>query len=182
MRRNLACALLWPLVVLMVPATSAAQAPRDGQRDFDFEFGAWQTNVRIRARPLSGSSEWIELSGTTMVRPLLDGRANVAELKVKHATRSIEGGSLRLYNPQTRQWSIYYANGATGVLDKPVTGEFENGRGTFYAQDSYDGRAILVRFVIAALPNGAWQFEQAFSDDGGRTWEVNWLATDTRTH
>jgi hypothetical protein len=172
-------ALLLALHALPV-AVRAQSALPDGRRDFDFEIGTWNTHVRILARPLSGSSEWIELKGSTVVRALLDGRSNIAELRISNAGRSIEGVSLRLYNPQTGQWSIHYANIKGGILDKPVVGSFEDGRGEFYAQDSYEGRAIFVRFVISPLRADTWRFEQAFSADGGRTWEVNWVATDTR--
>jgi hypothetical protein len=167
---------------LCLPALGNAQSatPRDGQRDFDWEIGSWQTHVRVLAKPLSNSAEWIELSGTTVVHRLLDGKSNLAELKVKNAERSIEGVSLRLYNPATRQWSLHYASSRSGQLEKPVMGSFENGRGEFYAQDSYDGRAVFVRFVITPMSEHSWRFEQAYSVDGGKSWETNWIATDTR--
>jgi hypothetical protein len=88
--------------------------------------------------------------------------------------------SLRLYNPESRQWSLNFANAADGTLTESTIGEFKNGRGEFYAQETYNGRSILVRFVIFDITPSSARFEQAFSDDGGKSWEVNWIATDTR--
>jgi hypothetical protein len=160
----------------MAPAASA----RDGQRDFDFEFGTWTTHLRRLRNPLSGSTEWVEYKGTTVVREVLDGRANLVELEVDGPAGRIEGLSLRLYNPEARQWTLNFANIADGLLTEPMVGEFHDGRGAFYAQDSYRGRAILVRFLITVLGPDSCRFEQAFSADGGKTWEANWIATDTR--
>jgi hypothetical protein len=91
-----------------------------------------------------------------------------------------EGVSLRLYNPESHQWSLNFSNIRAGTLSQPTIGEFKNGRGEFYDQETLDGRAIYVRFVISDITPDSCRFEQAFSDDGGRTWEVNWIATDTR--
>ena len=88
--------------------------------------------------------------------------------------------SLRLYNPQSRQWSLNFANSKSGALSQPTIGEFKNGRGEFFDQESFNGRAILVRFVISDISPNSCRFEQAFSEDGGKSWEVNWIATDAR--
>jgi hypothetical protein len=122
----------------------------------------------------------VKYEGTSVVRKIWDGRANLVELKVSGPAGEIEGLSLRLYNPQSRQWSLHYANSRSGLLTPPVIGEFRNGRGEFYGQDTLNGRAILVRFVISDITPNSCRFEQAFSDDGGKTWEVNWIAIDTR--
>jgi hypothetical protein len=87
---------------------------------------------------------------------------------------------LRLYNPDLRQWSLNVASSQAGVLSVPTMGEFKNGRGEFFDQETFNGRAILVRFVISDITPDSCHFEQAFSDDGGKTWEVNWIAIDTR--
>ena len=92
----------------------------------------------------------------------------------------IEGLSLRLYNPESRQWSLNFANSASGTMSPPTIGEFKNGRGEFFNQETLNGSAILVRFVISETTADSCRFEQAFSDDGGKTWEVNWIAIDTR--
>lgn len=156
---------------------------RDGQRDFDFEIGTWNTKLSRLAKPMSGSSTWVEYTGTTTVRKVWDGRANLVELDVKGPSGRIEGLSLRLYNPQSRQWSLNFSNSAGGTLSAPVVGEFKNGRGEFFGQETFNGRMIFVRFVISDITPTSCRFEQAFSDDGGKTWEVNWIAVDTRvTH
>lgn len=166
--------------VLAQPAEPAAA--RDGQRDFDWELGTWTTSVRVLRNPLSGEApEWAEYEGTSVVKPLLDGKANFVELSVAGNAGRIEGGSLRLYNPQARQWSLNYASLGNGVLTAPVYGGFDaQGRGAFYGQDVLGGRAILVRFSITPISQSEARFEQAYSADGGTTWEVNWIAVDTR--
>ena len=158
-----------------------ALAQRDGQHDFDFEIGTWKTHLRRLQRPLSGSTTWVEYEGTTVVRKVLDGRANLVELKVDGPAGRLEGLSLRLYNPQSRQWSLNFANISSGTLSPPTIGEFKDGRGEFYNQETYNNRAILVRFVIIKITQDQYRFEQSFSDDGGKTWELNWIATDTRS-
>lgn len=157
-----------------------AQAPsgRDGASDFDWEIGAWNTQVRVRA-PLSEGA-WAEFRGESIVHAFADGRSNLVDLDVVNGDRRIEGVSLRLYNPQTRQWSLNFASMRDGLLTAPVYGGFENGRGIFYGQDTVDGRVVLVRFVISDVTASSARFVQSFSADGGRTWIDNWIASDTR--
>lgn len=170
------------MTLLLASASSSAAAGNaagDGKDAFDWEIGTWKTEVRRLAKPLSGSNEWLEYAGTSVVRDVLDGRANLVELRVQGPAGRIEGISLRLFNPQTGQWSLNYA-GSNGMLTPPVFGGFRDGRGEFFGQDDVDGRAILVRFVVSEITRDSARFEQAFSVDGGRTWELNWIATDTR--
>ena len=155
-------------------------APRDGQGDFDFEIGMWKTHVSRLQHPLSGSKTWLEYNGTSEVSKVWNGRGNLVELEVEGPSGHIEGLSLRLYNPISRQWSLNFANSASGSLSQPTIGGFKDGRGEFYDQETFNGRAILVRFVIIQITSDSCRFEQSFSDDGGKTWEVNWIATDTR--
>ena len=157
-----------------------ASAPRDGQRDFDFEIGTWKTHVKRLLHPLTGSTTWTEYDGTSVVSKVLDGRANLVELRMDGAQGHFEGISLRLYNPQSRQWSLNFSNAAGGTLGTPTIGEFKDGRGEFYDQETLNERAILVRFVITPVDHDLCRFEQSFSADGGKTWEANWIATDTR--
>ena len=152
----------------------------DGQHDFDFEIGTWKTHLRRLKNPLTGSTTWVEYKGTTVVRKVWNGRANLVELDVEGPAGRIEALSLRLYNPQSRQWSLNFASSSSGAMSPPTIGGFKNGRGEFYNQETYNGRAILVRFVISDITPNSCRFEQAFSDDGGKTWEVNWIAIDTR--
>jgi hypothetical protein len=153
---------------------------RDGQQDFDFEIGNWHTHLKRLQHPLTGSTTWIEYDGTSVIRKIWDGRANVVELEVGGPTGHIEGLSLRLYNPQSHQWSLNFANSSQGTMSIPTIGEFKNGRGEFYDQEPFNGRAILVRDVFSGITANSYRFEQSFSDDGGKTWEVNWIAVDTR--
>jgi hypothetical protein len=154
---------------------------RDGSHDFDFAIGTWKTHLKRLVRPLTGSTTWLELEGTTVVRKVWDGRANLAELELDTAADGpVHVLSLRLYNPQARQWSLNTANASSGTLSVPTVGEFKDGRGEFYDQEVFEGRTILVRNVWSDITADSCRFEQSFSDDGGKTWEVNWIAVDTR--
>jgi hypothetical protein len=157
-----------------------AGAPRDGQHDFDFEFGSWKTHLKRRLHPLTGSTTWVEYDGTTIVRKVWNGRANLVELEVDGPQGHIEALSLRLYNSDSHQWSLNFSNSASGTMGTPSIGEFKNGSGEFFDQETLAARAILVRFVISGITPTVCHFEQAFSDDGGKTWEVNWIADDVR--
>ena len=168
------------LVLGMQPLAAQSAAPRDGQRDFDWEIGAWSTRLRRLVRPLSGSTEWVEYEGTTVVREVWQGNANLVELDVTGPPGRIQALSLRLYDPESRQWSLNFASSASGEMAIPSVGRFREGRGEFYSRETLNGRPILVRFVIAPITADSCRFEQAFSPDGGKSWEVNWIATDTR--
>ncbi len=157
-----------------------AGVQRDGQRDFDFEFGEWNAKLRRRLRPLTGSTEWVEYQGTSVVRRVWDGKANLGELDVSGTAGRIVGLSLRLYDPAARQWRISWANSADGQLGPPMIGGFQNGRGEFYNQEMFNGRAIFVRFIFSDIRPDSFRLEQAFSDDGGKTWEPNWISEFTR--
>jgi hypothetical protein len=167
---------------LPLPAQSASQtaAKRDGQHDFDFEIGVWKTHLKRLVHPLSGSTAWVESDGTTVVRKVWNGRANLAELETDAASGHLQVLSLRLYDPQSRQWSLNTANVKSGTLGVPTIGEFNAGRGEVFDQESFNGRTILVRNVWSDITADSCRFEQSFSDDGGKTWEVNWIAVDTR--
>ena len=153
---------------------------RDGQHDFDFEIGTWKTHLSRRLHPLTGSTTWVEYEGTSVVRKVWDGRANLVELEVSGPAGHIEGLSLRLYNPQSHQWSLNFASSNGGAISVPTIGEFKDGRGEFFDTEPFNGRSILVRNVWSGITPNSCRFEQSFSDDGGKTWEVNWIATDTR--
>ncbi len=161
------------------PLEHEPAALRDGQHDFDFEMGTWKTHLRRLIHPLTGSTAWVEYDGTSKVRKVWSGRANLLELEVDGPGGHIEALSLRLYNPASRQWSLSFSNSAAGTLGTPTVGEFKNGRGEFVDQESLGARMILVRFVVSDLRPRSCHFEQAFSADGGKTWEVNWVADDT---
>jgi hypothetical protein len=179
-RRRLLLSGLAAAVLLSVPALAQQAAPRDGQHDFDFEIGTWNTRLSRLQNPLTGSTTWLEYTGTSVVRKVWDGRANLVELVVEGPAGRIEGLNLRLYNPQSRQWSLNFASARGGTLTQPSIGEFRDGRGEFHSHEEFNGRMILVRFVVQVIDPDTARFEQSFSDDGGRSWEVNWIAVDTR--
>jgi hypothetical protein len=162
------------------PAPHPVEPARDGQHDFDFSIGTWKTHLRRLQHPLTGSTTWVEYEGTTVVRTVWGGRANLAELEADGPGGHLQVLSLRLYDPVARQWSLNAANSKTGSLGTPTIGEFRNGRGEFYDQESFNGRMILVRNVWSDITGDSIRFEQSFSDDGGKTWELNWIAVDTR--
>jgi hypothetical protein len=170
-------------LLLIVSAVAALaqenSATRDGQHDFDWEYGNWHTHLWRLKQPLSGSNEWLEYDGTTVVRKIWDGRANMVELAVDGPSH-IEGLNLRLYNPDTHKWSLNFASSKGGTLGTPTVGEFKNGRGEFFDQENFNGRPVLVRFIISDIKSESCKFEQSFSTDGGKTWEANWIAIDTR--
>lgn len=186
-----------PAVSQTTPATGEPQpatAVRDGQRDFDFELGTWKIHLKRMLHPLTGSHEWVEFDGTSVTRKVWDGRAQLEQFETDetsghndtatHGTAThIEGLTLRLYNPQSHQWSLYWANGKDGTLSMPATvGEFKDGRGEFYDQEAFRGRMIFVRYVWSEITPNSAHFEQSFSDDGGKTWEVNWITDQTRVN
>jgi hypothetical protein len=176
----LAIALGSSLALSQAKPAAPAVRPRDGSHDFDFEIGTWKTHLRRLQHPLTGSTTWVEYDGTTVVRSIWNGGANLVVLTVNGPAGRLEVLSLRLYNAQSGQWSLNSAVNGSGSLGQPSIGEFVNGRGEFLDQEMYNGRAILVRFVISDVTRTSCRFEQSFSADGGKTWELNWIATDTR--
>jgi hypothetical protein len=159
---------------------AATKEPRDGQHDFDFNIGAWKVHVSRLQRPLSGAKDWLEYDGVASVRALWEGRANLLELTVQGPAGRIEGVGLRLYNPDSGQWSLNWTSPGTGVMTQPMIGEFKDGRGEFFSHESFEGKGILVRNSFFDITAAGTRFEQAFSNDGGRTWEANWIITFTR--
>jgi hypothetical protein len=161
------------------PGPRVVAPSTDGQHDFDFNIGTWRTHIRRLIHPLTNSTTWTEYTGTHTVNKVWDGRANLGELEVDGPTGHLEVLSLRLYNPQSNQWSLNFATSGTGTLGVPSIGQFKDGRGEFYDQEVYNGRAILVRSVWSDITPTTCHLEQAFSEDGGKSWEVNWVAADT---
>jgi hypothetical protein len=131
--------------------------------------------------PLTHSTSWTEYDGVSVVRKVWDGRASLLELEVQGPAGHIEGVGLRLYNPTSHQWNLNWTNSSVGMLTGAMFGEFKDGRGDFYGQDTFDERSILVRNGFSEITPTSSRFEQAFSTDGGKTWETNWVMTFTRT-
>ncbi len=162
------------------PASQPAVTPRDGQHDFDPLIGSWKYHLKRRLNPLTGSNTWVEFDGTGVCYKVWDGsELDTIDVDSPIGGR-IEGLTLRVYNPQSHQWRLYWANRKIGILDPPQVGEFKDGRGEFFAQDTINGKTILIRFVWTNLNTSTPHFEQSFSDDGGKTWEVNWITDQSR--
>jgi hypothetical protein len=168
--------------LLAVSGASLGQsAERDGQHDFDFLMGTWKIHLKRRLHPLTGSNEWREFDGVGVYQKVWDGRANVNEFEADSPSGHIEGLTLRTYNPQTHEWSLYWANSKDGILTAPQVGEFKNGVGEFYAEDTMGGKSIFVRYLWSKVNANSVHFEQSYSDDGGQTWEANWVSDMART-
>jgi hypothetical protein len=195
-------------IILSAPVTSSVITPaaaaiglRDGQHDFDFDFGTWNMHIRRLRHPLTDSGSWFEMNGTTTVSKVWGGKANIAEVEADRLggpggtggpgnpndtngpndpNAHLELLALRLYNPQAHQWSISFATSNVGLLSVPCIGEFNKGIGEFIDQEPYGDRNILVHFNIQSLAADKAHSEQAFSNDGGKTWETNWINDYTR--
>jgi hypothetical protein len=143
--------------------------------DFDFWFGTWNVRNRWLTRRLTGADDWEEFPARVVARPLLDGLGNEDEFRTDHAGGFI-GMSFRFFDPERKRWSIYWADSRRpGELDPPVFGTFSGDVGVFEGEDIHRGRPILVRFTWSGVTTPTPRWEQAFSDDGGRAWETNWV-------
>ena len=195
--RILAYLMMCSLVVVLQPfqglgqqnsdraKTGSQQAVtlRDGQHDFDFELGTWKIHLKKLVHPLTGSTTWVEFDGKSVTRKVWGGRADLEEFETDSPVGGhIEGLTLRLYDPKTHQWSLYWATSKSGTIGPPTIGQFKDGRGEFYDTEPSgpDGRSILVRFIWSKTDANSPHFEQSFSDDGGKTWEVNWITDQIR--
>jgi len=148
--------------------------------DFDFWFGSWDVRNRWLRRRLAGSDDWEEFDATVVARPLLGGVGNEDEFRTDHAGGFI-GMSFRFFDPERRRWSIYWADSRRpGELDPPVFGTFSGDVGVFEGEDVHKGHPILVRITWSGVTTPTPRWEQAFSDDGGRAWETNWVMDFTR--
>jgi hypothetical protein len=155
----------------------------DGSHDFDFLVGDWKAHVRRLPERLKGSNVWVEYDGISNHKKLLDSNANFEEFDVSSSDHKlrIKAQTLRLYNPESHQWSIYLVDLDKGALDlPPVVGQFNGKRGEFYNQQTWEGRAVLVRYVWLNISPNSSRMEQSFSSDGGKTWEVNWICELSR--
>jgi hypothetical protein len=157
-----------------------ALTERDGQHDFDLLIGKWKYHLKRRLHPLTGSNTWVESEGTGVCFKIWDGRAELDTVEIDDPVGHIEGLTVRTYNPQSHQWRLYWANSKTGIMDPPQVGGFKNGRGEFFAQDTINGRTIFIRYAWTDMTTNSPHFEQSFSDDGGKTWEVNFITDQTR--
>ncbi|MFC7583027.1 hypothetical protein ACFQYP_03885 [Nonomuraea antimicrobica] len=147
--------------------------------DFDFLAGHWNVANRRLIKPLSGSAEWEEFPGFSVATRHFGGAASFDE--IEFPTKGFNGLTVRVFNEETRQWSIYWGSSATGALDtSPMVGAFDGNRGEFRGEEVCAGRRVPCRFVWTVIGPDSARWEQAFSDDGGRTWETNWTMDLTR--
>lgn len=144
--------------------------------DFDFLVGDWRVHHRKLKARLAGSNAWLEFEGTCSMRKLMDGWANVDDNVLNVPGNSYRGVGLRSYDPKSGMWAIWWLDGRDpfGNLDPPVKGHFVNGVGTFYADDTFNGKPVRVRYEWSHITANTARWEQAFSPDGGKTWETNW--------
>jgi hypothetical protein len=166
------------------PAASGASpnAGNDGARDFDWLIGSWRVRHRRLKERLANNNEWIEFDGTCSMRTLLGGCGNVDDNWLAMPGGAYRAVGLRAFDPQTKTWAIWWLDGRyPATLDKPVVGGFTNGVGTFMADDTFKDRPIKVRFEWSKITPVSAQWEQAFSPDGGHSWEMNWHMDFTRT-
>jgi hypothetical protein len=177
--------MIKPIICLLLLLSSSAfvfaatDTPRDGSHDFDFAIGTWKTHIRRLLHPLSGSRDWVTLDGRVVTRKIWKGRAQLEEIEADGPNGHFEGMNLFLYNPQSHQWSTNWASSSDGVLGVPSVGAFKDGRCELYDQESFNGRMILVRGVWSDIRAKTHRFEQSYSDDGGKTWEPNFIAEKT---
>jgi len=147
--------------------------------DFDFLHGTWRVEHRKLRERLAGCDDWLTLYGNAYVKPVLGGLGNVDRLVFDDDT--FEGITLRLFDLETQTWTIHWADSRRGRLDPPLIGGFDGDVGLFHGDDTFAGRAIRVRFIWRALGPTEASWEQAFSQDDGKTWETNWFMRFART-
>ena len=149
--------------------------------DFDFYMGKWRVRHRRLKERLAGSTDWQEFEGTSEAWPLLGGAGNVDDNILELPAGQYRAVSLRSFDPGSGLWSIWWLDGRNpGRLDPPVVGGFKDGVGTFQCDDTFNGQPIIVRFLWSNITATTCRWEQAFSPDGGETWETNWIMDSTR--
>jgi hypothetical protein len=147
------------------------------QNDFDYLVGKWKLNDKKLKSRLTNSHEWIEFESTVEMHKLLQGIGNMDVYRTTVDGKPFEGVALRLFNPKTRLWSIYWVDSNNGTMDPPVVGSFDGNIGRFYCKDKYKGKDIIVVFQWDKSDPNNPVWAQAFSADNGKTWE--WNATNT---
>ena len=155
--------------------------PHDPMRDFDFFIGSWKVCHRQLKARLAGCSEWVEFAGTCATQTTLGGQGNMDDNFLDKPDGAYRAVTLRAFDPRTGTWSIWWLDGRyPGKLDVAMVGRFDDGVGTFLADDEFAGKAIKVRFLWSHITPSSCRWEQAFSEDGGRSWETNWIMDFTR--
>jgi hypothetical protein len=176
------------LLAAALPATAfATETPAmdhdTGVHDFDFFFGTWAVKHRVLKERLKNSKEWIAFTGTCHAVPTMGGAGNMDDNVIAKPDITYRAMTVRTYDAKTKLWAIWWFDGRNphGPVDPPMKGSFKDGVGTFYADDKWEGTPVKVRFLWSDISKATCRWEQAFSTDGGQTWEVNWVMECTRT-
>jgi hypothetical protein len=176
----IAVAALVPLSARPQVATQTQASPttRDGTHDFDFLVGSWKEHFKVLRHPMSGSHDWSDFDGTATMRLMWGGKANIEDGVLYRSAGPVDALTLRLYDPKTHQWSIYFGTVKNGLDPIPQVGHFDaNGVGTFFGNETIGGKPLVVRYTWTHEKSNTWLFKQAFSADHGKTWETNWIST-----
>ena len=180
----LALGLAGPALTTPAAAQTAAGQPADlsGLHAFDLRVGTWKVHHRRLRERLAGSTQWVEFDGVQTWWPVLDGQGNVDDNVFPMPDGDYRGATLRAYDPASGQWAIWWLDGRdpTANLDPPMKGRFVDGVGTFYGADTLRGKPVRVRFIWSGITASSAHWEQAFSADGGKTWETNWVSDFTK--
>jgi hypothetical protein len=160
---------------------SAAIEGHNGARDFDFFIGTWAVRHHRLKRRLEGCSDWEDFDGRADTRFILGGMGNMDDNSLELPGGSYRAVTVRTFDPVANQWSIWWLDGRhPGTIDMPMRGRFSDGRGEFFANDLFNGKPILVRFIWSDITPTSARWEQAFSADNGASWETNWVMTFSR--
>jgi hypothetical protein len=154
---------------------------KDGSADFDFFMGSWLIQNRRLREQLKGSTEWEEFGGTTNAHKILGGLGHIEEFSYVRPSGPSEGLAIRLFDHQTQQWSVYGGNSRSGLDPHPAIGTFRGGRFVGYSHEPWEGQYIFCRVIWSEITATSFRWEQAFSNDGGQSWEVNWVSTFARS-
>lgn len=155
-----------------LPALSANSADAD---DFSFLIGSWRVHHHRLKRRGAGEDSWADFEGTCRAWPLLGGAGNVDDNVLHAPSGSYRAVTVRRKDAASGLWSIWWLDERSPGFDPPVKGSFKDGIGSFYGDDTFEGKPIRVRFVWSHSGANQARWEQAFSWDQERHWEVNWV-------
>jgi len=180
--------LLIPDAAIAIPALNfdssgnliIKASPTSSSKDFNYLIGNWKLKNRKLKSRLTNNTEWIEFESKVEMHQILDGNGNIDKYTDTASGKPYEGVALRLFNPKTKLWSIYWADNNSGTLDPPVVGSFENKIGHFFCKDTFNGKKIIVVFRWDVRNPNLPVWSQAFSADNGKTWEWNSINVSER--
>lgn len=165
----------------IVRESTVEQQEQDGRADFDFFIGSWKVQHRCLREWLKGSTSWEEFGGASVARKILGGLGHIEEVTLERASGATEELVVRLFDPQTQQWSVYEADNRNGFAPRPVIATFKDGSIEGYSHEPWEGKYVFRRVIWSDITATSFHWEQAFSADGGQTWETNWIADFARS-